>query len=187
MSWFIRDSFTEQVSGPLSDTKLKSQASSGEITPDTEVSRSAKGPWVSASRVKGLFEVSVPDPLPLETDSRSMTPESMPQLQSQNRRKKKPEEFIESDASFFHALFDTTFTHFVTPRIIRLIFFLTAFILLPIVLVGAVFAAFYNGGIAVGLGALLGAFIVYFLYVLFIRLSFEVIMVLFRIEKNTRE
>ena len=85
---------------------------------------------------------------------------------------------------FFARLFDMSFTEFVTPSIIKVIF------LVGIVLAGLmalfVFLAFANqGGGAIVAGIVLAP-LVFFVYVLFARVLSEVYLILFRIEENTR-
>ena len=85
---------------------------------------------------------------------------------------------------FFARLFDLSFTEFVTPSIIKVIF------VVGIVLAGLmslfVLLAFVNqGGGAVVAGIILAP-LVFFVYVLFARVLSEGYLILFRIEENTR-
>jgi hypothetical protein len=84
---------------------------------------------------------------------------------------------------FFGGLFDLTFTEFVTIRVIKVLFVL-AIIISGVFAVGILIAGF-AGGAARGLLALIGAPIVFLLYVLGARIWLEVIIVLFRIAENT--
>ena len=52
-SWFVRRG--SKIHGPLDSHQLKQLASTGKIGVDSEVARSAVGPWVPARRVRGLF------------------------------------------------------------------------------------------------------------------------------------
>ena len=85
---------------------------------------------------------------------------------------------------FFARLFDLSFSEFVTPSIIKVIF------VVGIVLAGLmalfVFIALANqGGGAVVVGIVLAP-LIFFVYVLFARVLSEVYLILFRIEENTR-
>lgn len=57
--WYTK--IAEQVVGPLSAEQLKALAAGGRLAPGDPVSKSKEGPWVPASRVKGLFEVAAID------------------------------------------------------------------------------------------------------------------------------
>lgn len=52
-SWFIRGN--GKVYGPLDSAQLKQLVSQGKIDQTTEVAQNQNGPWVVASKVKGLF------------------------------------------------------------------------------------------------------------------------------------
>ncbi len=91
----------------------------------------------------------------------------------------------EQKKGFFARLFDMSFTEFVTPSIIKVIF------LVGIVIAGLmallVFLAFANqGGGAIVAGIVLAP-LIFFVYVLFARVLSEVYLILFRIEENTRQ
>lgn len=53
MTWYAQSQ--GQVFGPYDDAQLKTLASQSRISPDTHVGQSQEGPWVLASRLKGLF------------------------------------------------------------------------------------------------------------------------------------
>ena len=88
------------------------------------------------------------------------------------------------ERGFFARLFDLSFSEFVTPSIIKVIF------IVGIVLAGLmslfVFAAFANQGGGAIVAGLVLAPLVFFVYVLFARVLSEVYLILFRIEENTR-
>lgn len=69
--WYYK--IAEQVVGPLSAEQLKTLAEGGRLAPGDPVAKSPKGPWVTASRVKGLFEVAAVDDEP-EEEAASSTP-----------------------------------------------------------------------------------------------------------------
>jgi hypothetical protein len=86
---------------------------------------------------------------------------------------------------FFGRLFDLSFTEFVTPSIIKVIFIVG--IVLAALMSLLVFATFANqGGGAIVAGNVFAP-LVFFVYVLFARVLSEVYLVLFRIEENTRK
>ncbi len=60
--WYTK--IAEQVVGPLSPDQLKALADGGRLTPNDPIAKSKDGPWVPASRVKGLFEVAAVDDEP---------------------------------------------------------------------------------------------------------------------------
>jgi hypothetical protein len=90
-----------------------------------------------------------------------------------------------SSKSFLGRLFDLSFSEFITPSIIKIIFIVgIAFAGLAALLV---FASFVNqGGGATVLGILIAP-LVFFVYVLFARVLAEVYLILFKIEENTRD
>jgi len=52
-NWYVKKG--EKVLGPLDSPRLKQLAADKKIGPQTQVAQSSTGPWVSASRVNGLF------------------------------------------------------------------------------------------------------------------------------------
>ncbi len=62
--WFYQT--MGDVVGPLSSSELRAHAGAGRIAPDTYVRKGQDGQWLSADRIKGLFEqpASPPPPLP---------------------------------------------------------------------------------------------------------------------------
>jgi len=58
MAWFVQ--LNGKIFGPLQDDQLKQLASARKISRETEVSQQREGPWVTASRIRGLF----PEPTP---------------------------------------------------------------------------------------------------------------------------
>ena len=90
-----------------------------------------------------------------------------------------------SSKGFFGRLFDLSFSEFVTPSIIKLIFIVG--IVLAALMSLVVFAAFANQGGGAVVAGLVFAPLVFFVYVLFARVLSEVYLILFRIEENTRK
>ena len=88
-----------------------------------------------------------------------------------------------ADKGFFASLFDLSFSEFITPRIIKLLF------VLAIIISAIVALVLLIGGIAQGGGtaflALIGTPLLFLLYVIMARVWLELIMVMFRIAGNT--
>ncbi len=51
--WFVR--IAENIYGPIDSTTLRTWTKEGRVTPETDVSRTANGPWAKAQQIKGLF------------------------------------------------------------------------------------------------------------------------------------
>jgi hypothetical protein len=87
------------------------------------------------------------------------------------------------EGPFLSRLFDFTFTHFVTPSLIKILYILSLVAIglgfLVIVIVG------FTQGFLNGLGALIFAGIGAMIYVILARLWLEIVIVLFRIEEYT--
>jgi hypothetical protein len=90
-----------------------------------------------------------------------------------------------SPKGFFGRLFDLSFSEFVTPSIIKLIFIVG--IVLAALMSLFVFAAFASQGGGAVVAGIVFAPLVFFVYVLFARVLSEVYLILFRIEENTRK
>lgn len=88
------------------------------------------------------------------------------------------------DGTFFSRLFDTSFSTFVTPSIVRVLF------ILGIVVISIVSLFMLIGGLSTiddgGLALVVVAPLYWVLGIIWIRVLIEVVMVLFRIEANTR-
>lgn len=84
---------------------------------------------------------------------------------------------------FIASLFDLSFHHFVTPKIIKVLFILAligiGFATLTMIIVG------FGRGFVAGILFLILALILGFVYILLARLWLEVVVVLFRIEEHT--
>lgn len=90
-----------------------------------------------------------------------------------------------STKGFFGRLFDLSFSEFVTPSIIKVIFIVG--IVLAALMSLFVFVAFANQGGGAIVAGIVFAPLVFFVYVLFARVLSEVYLILFRIEENTRK
>jgi hypothetical protein len=87
-----------------------------------------------------------------------------------------------AEKGFFASLFDLSFREFITPRIIKLLF------VLAIIISAIVAFVLFIGGIAQGGAtiflALIGAPLLFLLYVIMARVWLELIMVMFHIADN---
>jgi hypothetical protein len=81
------------------------------------------------------------------------------------------------------ALFDLTFSSFITASIIRIVY-IVGLVLIGLWWLAVVIASFANS-IVMGLVALIVVTIAAFLWILFLRIWLEIIMVIFRIAENT--
>lgn len=87
---------------------------------------------------------------------------------------------------FFGSLFDLSFTHFVTPKIIKFLFILVL-VGIGLMVLGMIIAGFSNG-FGTGLFVLIiGGPLVALLAVLYARALLEIIIVLFRMEEHLAE
>lgn len=88
------------------------------------------------------------------------------------------------ERGFFARLFDTTFKTFVTPSIVRVLFVLAVILisLFSLLLLGSGLANRDDGGLVLVVLAPL----YWILSIIWVRVLIEVVMVLFRIEANTR-
>ncbi len=90
---------------------------------------------------------------------------------------------MEQDRGFFAALFDTSFSSLVTRRVLGVLYLIVV-VLLGLALLVCIIAAFTQK-IWLGLVLLILSPLIYFLYLIWIRIWFEVIVVLFNIADNT--
>lgn len=88
-------------------------------------------------------------------------------------------------AGFFQALFDLSFSEFITTRIIKVLY------VLAIIGVGlfslAIFLSFARAGVGGLIIGLIVAPLVFLLYVIFARVWLELVMIIFRIADYTRQ
>lgn len=77
-------------------------------------------------------------------------------------------------------LLDISFSRFVTESVIKILY-VVAVALAAIFMLTAIFAVFTNYGVTQGIGAIILAPVVLFVIVVFIRILFEIFIVLFRI------
>ena len=85
----------------------------------------------------------------------------------------------------FSAIFDFSFTEFISIDLIRVLY-VFAFIVAGLAMVGTILAGFSNG-FGWGLGSIIIAPVVFFIIIFVARIGLEMLVVLFRIAENTRE
>jgi hypothetical protein len=91
---------------------------------------------------------------------------------------------------FFGALFDLSFSEFVTTKLIKVLYVLLLILIaigFLIVFFGGIVGLFRHGGFAQGLLTIVLAPIGALLYVILARMWMELVIVLFRIAENTTE
>lgn len=111
--------------------------------------------------------MSTPTPPPLP-------PSNVPESSTPNSQK-----------GFFGRLFDLSFSEFVTPSLIKVIYIVG--IVLGGLLALITFASLASRGGGSVVAGIVIAPLIFFIYVLFARVLSEVYLILFRIEENTRK
>jgi len=91
---------------------------------------------------------------------------------------------MSSEKGFFAAIFDLSFSEFVTIKIIKFLFAL-AIIASAVMTIILIVGGFATESIAVGVMFLILSPIIFFLYVLMARVWLELIIVVFKIAENT--
>lgn len=90
-----------------------------------------------------------------------------------------------TDEGFFPSLFDMSFTKFMTPKLIKVLYILAIVVFSLYSLL--ILVSFLGAGGPAALIGLIGAPLLWFIGVIYSRVMLEVVMVLFRIERNTRK
>jgi len=85
----------------------------------------------------------------------------------------------------FSAIFDFTFTEFISIDLIRVLY-VFAFIVASLTMIATILAGFSNS-FWWGLGSIIMAPLVFFTIIFVARISLETMIVLFRIAENTKE
>lgn len=92
---------------------------------------------------------------------------------------------LDNPGSFFSALFDFSFSQFVTTRLIKVLY------ILSIIVIGLAAVVFLIAGLTQGTASAILALVLaplfFLIYVIFARVWMEIIIVIFRIAENTRE
>jgi hypothetical protein len=89
-----------------------------------------------------------------------------------------------SNKSLISRVFDLSFSEFVTPSIIKVIFVLGV-VLAGLVSLAILISFISQGGGAIVVGLILAP-LIFMIYTLFVRVMCEIYILLFRIEENTR-
>ena len=87
---------------------------------------------------------------------------------------------------FFSALFDFSFSEFITTKIIKFIYGLNIVIAGLVTLI-MIFSQFGHGKVLAGIGMLIISPIAFLLWVCLSRIYLELVIVIFRIAENTRD
>jgi hypothetical protein len=87
--------------------------------------------------------------------------------------------------SFFNSLFDFSFSSFITPKIIKVLFVIG--IVLSVIYAIAIIATAFAAHIALGIVVLILSPIVFILFVLAIRVYLEILIIMFRIQNDVAE
>ena len=90
---------------------------------------------------------------------------------------------MDGDARVLSGLFDLKFDKLITPRVISIIYVI-AIILVGLVAIAMIIAGFTES-VGQGLVLLILSPLVFLLYVLIVRIWLELVIVVFRIERNT--
>ncbi len=94
---------------------------------------------------------------------------------------------MSSQPSFFASLFDFSFSRFVTLRLVKF-FYVVSMILLVLVMIGVIIAGFTEAVSGVEtVGYIVLGPVLAFLYLLMIRVSLELVVVVFRIGETATE
>ncbi len=84
--------------------------------------------------------------------------------------------------SFIEALFDLSFSSFITARVVKVLYVL-AMILSGLMGLGIMIAGFSNGFFA-GIGGMIFGALIFLMYVLAARVTLELVMLIFRIHED---
>jgi ABC-type glycerol-3-phosphate transport system permease component len=87
---------------------------------------------------------------------------------------------MERNMSTFWGLLDVSFSDFVTENVIKVLYITTVALALVAVIIGII-VIFTNYGIAQGVGAIILAPVVFFFFVVTVRVFFEILIVIFKI------
>ncbi len=91
---------------------------------------------------------------------------------------------MEHRQGLLECLFDTSFSEFITTRLIRFLY-VVGLVVAGLGAVGFVIGGF-SGSVANGIICLIIAPLLFLIYVIMIRIWLELLIVIFRIEENTR-
>jgi uncharacterized membrane protein len=91
---------------------------------------------------------------------------------------------METQVGFVASLLDRSFSQFITPKLIRILFVLgiIASVIYPIIFI----VSSFRSSVAAGILMLILSPLFFLLMVIILRVYLELIMIMFRIEENTR-
>ena len=90
-----------------------------------------------------------------------------------------------NQSSFIGALFDFSFSRFVSETLIRVLYLVAIGLAVTAAIIGII-AAFTNS-LSIGISALIIAPLVLFVYIVIVRVIFEFVIVIFRIADHTKQ
>ncbi len=91
---------------------------------------------------------------------------------------------MEESRSFLSSLFDVSFSQFIITSLIKVLFILG--IIVSVIYAVALIAGGFSNSVSTGILALIFSPIAFLLMVIVIRVWLELILIVFRIEENTR-
>ena len=86
---------------------------------------------------------------------------------------------------FIGDLFDLTFTRFISETLIRVLYIISIILAVVAAIIGII--AGFSNGVGAGISALILAPVFFFVYVVFARVIFEFVIVVFRIADYTHQ
>jgi hypothetical protein len=146
----------------------------------------ACGAKLPAAAAAGAAATSSPEPVPVAAPA--PPPPAQPQYAPQPQYGTPPPPGGSTNASgkgFWARFFDLSFSEYITPSVIKVLF-IVIMVVIGLSILGGIIIGFI-GGVGTGVFALIGGLIYGFLTLLFARVWLEVIMVFFRIHDNTEE
>lgn len=123
--FFLKDPFTDDVTGPITEQKLREVALAGKIGGSWEISRSKEGPWQSVASVRGLqvgsstTATTNTSPPPDQTNSRLVDGVNAAAKTFQSQFDAARRAHFSSSTSIFD-IFDWQFKKYLTPWILRI-------------------------------------------------------------------
>ncbi|MFN7772092.1 MAG: DUF4282 domain-containing protein [Planctomycetota bacterium] len=193
--------------GPYTIQQLVAASKSGKLNASDEIGRSEDGPWYQAAKVPQL-EPFFPKPIaapPLPIDSPSKSEEeaadTAPAFRTYQTTPAKPNaKDPVREGMEFSDLFDWKFTHFITPALNQLLYMLITGMLIFAALFQLVVLElnfwsqyekneFIDWVVVIGGGFFVipvAIFLAWAIVQIVVRNAFEIALVLFRIEENTR-
>ncbi len=187
-----------QQTGPFPLEEVKRKLAAGEILPTQLAWYQGAPGWGPISSVPGvgpLMPTSVGGPGGAMPGSGAMPAPMMGASAAAARLGGAMGGMVSSGAlaaggrGFFGSLFDFSFTSFVTPKIIKVLFILGVLVvsLYAVIMLGVGLLSMVQGRVGAGLGAILLAPIVFVLGLCYVRVLLELMVAIFRIAENTSQ